>query len=106
MSDQPNLSPEAIAKLARLARLHIPAQQLPQWQGQFGNIMQLIDELKAAPTAGIEPLAHPLAAMREVAAPMRCDAVTEPDALEYRQAKMQNAPAQAEGLFLVPRVIE
>ena len=38
-----------------------------------------------------------------IAQPLREDVVTEVD---QREANMQNAPAQHEGLFLVPKVIE
>ena len=41
--------------------------------------------------------------IQELMQPLRDDSVTEPDA---RQANMAMAPAQHEGLFLVPKVIE
>ena len=44
--------------------------------------------------------------MSQIVADIRClreDAVTEEN---HREANMRNAPAQDEGLFLVPKVIE
>ena len=54
-------------------------------------------------TSGLEPLAHPILFLRELAQPLRADQVTESD---HRSENMQSAPAQQEGYFLVPRVIE
>ena len=54
-------------------------------------------------TSGIEPLSTPLAAVSDVALRLREDKVTE---TVDRDANMANAPAVADGLFLVPKVIE
>jgi aspartyl-tRNA(Asn)/glutamyl-tRNA(Gln) amidotransferase subunit C len=54
-------------------------------------------------TSGVEPLYTPLSAIEDVTLRLRDDAVRETD---ERQANMRNAPAQENGLFLVPKVIE
>jgi aspartyl-tRNA(Asn)/glutamyl-tRNA(Gln) amidotransferase subunit C len=41
--------------------------------------------------------------LRELAQPLRADQVTESD---QRSENMQSAPAQQDGYFLVPKVIE
>ena len=51
-------------------------------------------------------MAHPLSAHQEVALRLREDAVTETGGIERRDALTTNAPAMAEGLFLVPKVVE
>jgi aspartyl-tRNA(Asn)/glutamyl-tRNA(Gln) amidotransferase subunit C len=51
----------------------------------------------------LEPLAHPILFLRDLAQPMRVDQVSESD---LRKENMTSAPAQQEGYFLVPRVIE
>jgi len=48
-------------------------------------------------------LAHPILFLRDLAQPLRVDQVTESD---HRAENMQSAPAQQDGYFLVPRVIE
>jgi aspartyl-tRNA(Asn)/glutamyl-tRNA(Gln) amidotransferase subunit C len=48
-------------------------------------------------------LAHPILFLRDLAQPLRADAVTESD---ERAQNMQSAPAEQDGYFLVPRVIE
>jgi aspartyl-tRNA(Asn)/glutamyl-tRNA(Gln) amidotransferase subunit C len=57
---------------------------------------------RQAPT-GIEPLAHPVASVRDIALRLRADVASEPN---NREANQQNAPAVERGLFLVPKVIE
>ena len=59
--------------------------------------------MQAVDTTGVEPLAHPLAALREVAAPLAEDVVSESNA---REANQRSAPVVERGLYLVPRVIE
>jgi aspartyl-tRNA(Asn)/glutamyl-tRNA(Gln) amidotransferase subunit C len=59
--------------------------------------------MQAVDTTGLEPLAHPILFLRDLAQPMRVDQVTEAD---HRAENMQSAPAQHDGYFLVPRVIE
>jgi len=57
----------------------------------------------AVDTQGIEPLAHPVAAMQDIALRLREDMASEPN---NREANQRSAPAVEQGLFLVPRVIE
>jgi len=59
--------------------------------------------MRAVDTSGIEPLAHPMATVAEVALRLREDTVSEPN---NREANQQSAPAVERGLFLVPKVIE
>jgi len=59
--------------------------------------------MRSVDTTGIQPLAHPVAAIQDIALRLREDAVSEPD---QRDANQRNAPAVERGLFLVPKVIE
>lgn len=98
-----SLNADQVAKVAALARLKLPGEQLQQVQEQINDIMGLVDQLGEQDTTGVEPLAHPLAIVQQVALRLRPDAVTESD---QREANMANAPAVQDGLFLVPKVIE
>ncbi len=71
--------------------------------GQLNGFFDLVEQMRAVDTQGIEPLAHPVAAMQDIALRLRDDLVTEPD---NRDANQRSAPAVERGLFLVPRVIE
>ena len=92
-----------IARLARLARIAVSEGEAPVLAGQLNGILGLIDQLQAVDTRGIEPLAHPLDVVEALAQRLREDRVTETD---QREENMANAPAQENGLFLVPKVIE
>ncbi|WP_288106087.1 Asp-tRNA(Asn)/Glu-tRNA(Gln) amidotransferase subunit GatC [Limnobacter sp.] len=98
-----SLNADQVAKVAALARLKLPGEQLLQVQEQLNDIMGLVDQLGEQDTTGVEPLAHPLAIVQQVASRLRPDEVTETD---QREANLANAPATQNGLFLVPKVIE
>ena len=59
--------------------------------------------MRAVDTTGIAPLAHPVAAIQDIALRLREDVASEPN---QREANQQSAPAVERGLFLVPKVIE
>jgi aspartyl-tRNA(Asn)/glutamyl-tRNA(Gln) amidotransferase subunit C len=63
-----------------------------------------VEQMRAVDTAGIEPLSHPIAALRQdLSLRLRDDVVTESDRREDYQ---KLAPATEDGLYLVPKVIE
>lgn len=92
-----------IEHLANLASLEITSTEASQTLEQLQTIFAMVKKMQAVDTNGIEPLFHPIAMINELAQPLRQDAVTE---VNQREANMSNAPAQHEGLFLVPKVIE
>jgi aspartyl-tRNA(Asn)/glutamyl-tRNA(Gln) amidotransferase subunit C len=91
---------ERIAHLSSLELSQAEAEAvLPQLQAVFA----LVEEMQAVDTSGLAPLAHPILFLRDLAQPLRADAITESD---QRTQNMQSAPAEHDGYFLVPRVIE
>lgn len=92
-----------IDRIAHLARLELSGDQREQMLAKLNGFFNLVEAMRAVDTTGIEPLAHPLAAVQDVALRLRDDVVSEPN---QRQANQQNAPAVEDGLFLVPKVIE
>ncbi|HNI37398.1 MAG TPA: Asp-tRNA(Asn)/Glu-tRNA(Gln) amidotransferase subunit GatC [Pseudomonadales bacterium] len=90
---------QQVEQLARLARIGLDEAVLTRTAQSLGDVLTLIDQLQAADTAGVEPMAHPLDAVQR----LRADVVSEPD---QRTALQAIAPAVADGLFLVPKVIE
>ncbi|VTU13061.1 aspartyl/glutamyl-tRNA amidotransferase subunit C [Variovorax sp. PBL-E5] len=72
-------------------------------RGQINGFFDLVEQMRAVDTAGIEPLAHPVAAVQDVTLRLADDVVSEPD---NREANQRSAPAVENGLFLVPKVIE
>ncbi len=88
-----------IRTIAWLARLAAADDELEQYRRDLDNIFGLVEQINAADTAGVEPLAHPL----DIQGRLRPDAVTETDQREKFQAV---APEVEDGYYLVPRVIE
>ncbi len=93
------ISREDIDKVAVLARIRLDEEQIPALEKDLGNILSLVDQLSAADTDNVEPLAHPLDAVQR----LRADEVSESN---QREAFQAIAPATESGLYLVPRVIE
>ena len=93
------LSLDDVKRIALLARLSIDEREAIQALGQLNGIFTLIEQMRSIDTAGIEPMSHPLGGGQR----LRADAVTEGD---QHAANLSNAPAQQDGLFLVPRIIE
>lgn len=93
------ISRKDIEKVAVLARIQVDDEQVSALEKDLGNILDLVDQLSAADTESVEPLAHPLDAVQK----LRPDEVTESD---QRTAFQAIAPATENGLYLVPRVIE
>ncbi len=94
-----NLAPEDLEKLARLSRLAISEKEGQDLLPALEAIVNWVGELSQAPTQGVVPMAHP----HELALRLREDT---PAALPPREALLRSAPQVAEGLFLVPRVVE
>jgi aspartyl-tRNA(Asn)/glutamyl-tRNA(Gln) amidotransferase subunit C len=92
-----------VQRIAHLSRLELSQAEAEAVLPQLQAVFSLVEEMQAVDTSGLEPLAHPILFLREIAQPLRVDQVTEAD---HRIENMQSAPAQQEGYFLVPRVIE
>jgi len=90
---------QTVEKLAELARIAISAETIDEVSSRLGEVLQLVDQLQAVHTEGVEPMAHPLDEVQV----LRADEVTEPD---RREAFLALAPQSEEGLYLVPKVID
>lgn len=97
------LSPQDIDRIAGLARLELQPAESDRLLGQLNGFFGIVEAMRAVDTTGVEPLAHPVAAIQDVALRLREDAATEPD---QRESNQRSAPAVERGLFLVPKVIE
>ena len=88
-----------VEKIAHLARLAIGDQEAEHYAKDLSNILDLVEQMNAADTDGVTPMAHPL----HMAQRLRPDAVTEND---QRDKFQRIAPLTEDGLYLVPKVIE
>jgi aspartyl-tRNA(Asn)/glutamyl-tRNA(Gln) amidotransferase subunit C len=94
-----SLTRDDVYRIAHLARIEITEAQAIATLAQLNDIFAMIEKMQRVNTDGVEPMSHPLGGSQR----LRDDAVSEED---QRAANMRNAPAQSNGLFLVPRVIE
>jgi aspartyl-tRNA(Asn)/glutamyl-tRNA(Gln) amidotransferase subunit C len=97
------LTSQDITRIARLARLDLDVAHSARMLDQLNGFFNIVGQMNAVDTTGIEPLAHPTAVMGTVALRLRDDVVSEPN---QREANQRSAPAVEQGLFLVPKVIE
>jgi len=88
-----------VEKIAHLARLGIEADDIPAHVRSLSDILTFVEQLNAADTDGVTPLAHPLDMVQR----LRADVVTETDDRENFQS---TAVSTENGLYLVPKVIE
>lgn len=88
-----------IKYVAQLARISLTPDEERKIGAQLSHILGYIEKLRELDVTGVEPTAH--------AMPMTN--VTRPDevrpSLPHDDA-LRNAPAQANGLFMVPKIVE
>lgn len=93
------LTIEDIKKIAYLARIEVSEVEAETTLNKLTGIMNLIEQMQAVDTLGIAPMSH----SQDVVQRLRDDVVTKTNERELFQI---NAPAVADGLYLVPKVIE
>ena len=98
-----SLNSQDITRIANLARLELHPDESERMLAQINGFFAIVEKMRAVDTSGVEPLPHPVAAVREVALRLREDVASEPD---NRAENQKSAPAVEGGLFLVPKVIE
>ena len=85
--------------VADLANLRLTEDEIKKMAHDLGGVIGYIEKLKEVDVSGVEPTAH--------AFPL--SNVTRPDEVRpslTQEEALKNAPAQANGLFIVPQIIE
>lgn len=94
-----SLDKATVARIARLARLEVPDDQLETVAGELRHILAFVEQLNEVDTRGVEPMT----AVVEMGLRMRADKVTEGGDPEKVLA---NAPERIGDYFVVPKVVE
>lgn len=85
--------------VAHLARLNLTPDEEQKFGAQLKQVLGYIEKLKELDVSHVEPTAHAVPLMN----------VTRPDevgpSLSNEEA-LHNAPAAANGLFMVPKIVE
>ena len=85
--------------VAHLARLHLTSDEEQKFGAQLGQILGYIEKLNELDVSQVEPTAHAVPLVN----------VTRPDAVRpslTNEDALRNAPAKANGLFIVPKIVE
>jgi aspartyl-tRNA(Asn)/glutamyl-tRNA(Gln) amidotransferase subunit C len=85
--------------VAHLARLKLAADEETKLSAQLSGILAYIEKLKELDVTNVEPTAHAVPMVNVT----RLDE-TRPS-LSHDEA-LRNAPKQADGLFVVPKIVE
>ncbi|MFZ9398062.1 MAG: Asp-tRNA(Asn)/Glu-tRNA(Gln) amidotransferase subunit GatC [Ilumatobacteraceae bacterium] len=95
---QARISPEAVAKVARLARLDVTAAEVDRLTNQLAGMLEHFADIDALDLAAVEPMTQPYPLVNV----MRDDVVKP--GLD-RDEVLAAAPAAEDGRFRVPPII-
>ena len=85
--------------VAHLARLSLTPEEEQKFGAQLGQVLGYIEKLREVEVSQVEPTAHAVPLVN----------VTRPDEVRpsiSNEEALRNAPAKANGLFLVPKIVE
>ena len=85
--------------VAHLARLNLTPEEEQKFGAQLGQVLGYIEKLNQVDVSKVEPTAHAVPLVN----------VTRPDEVRpsiSNEEALQNAPAKANGLFIVPKIVE
>jgi aspartyl-tRNA(Asn)/glutamyl-tRNA(Gln) amidotransferase subunit C len=85
--------------VAQLARIALSPEEEKKLGAQLGNILGYIEKLRELDVSNIEPTAHAVPLVNV----MRAD---QPQPSLSQIETLRNAPSQANGLFIVPKIVE
>jgi aspartyl-tRNA(Asn)/glutamyl-tRNA(Gln) amidotransferase subunit C len=88
-----------VAYVAGLARLNLTDEETALFQKQLGDVLKYAEKLREVDVSNVEATAHALPIFNVFREDAPRDCFTEEQALS-------NAPRQANGLFIVPKVVE
>lgn len=96
MSRRPDLD---VGYVAQLARLNLTEEETRLFSSQLGEVLEYADKLREVDISQIEATAHAIPVFNVFREDEPHDWFTAEEAL-------QNAPRQANGLFIVSKVVE
>ena len=85
--------------VAHLARLSLTPEEEQKFAAQLGQVLGYIEKLRQVDVSRVEPTAHATPLSNIVRSDERRPSLSNEEALH-------NAPARANGLFVVPKIVE
>ena len=88
-----------VAHVAKLARLNLTEEETKLFQTQLGRVLEDAEKLRELDTSEVEAAAHAVPVF---------NVLREDEARDWFSAEeaLSNAPRQANGLFIVTKVVE
>jgi aspartyl-tRNA(Asn)/glutamyl-tRNA(Gln) amidotransferase subunit C len=93
------LTPDAVRKVALLARLELTDTELEEQAVHFNALLAQFEKLQSLDLEGIEPTSHTFALTNVLRDDIVVPSLT-------REQTLANAPEAREGCFVVPRIVE
>ena len=87
------------ARVAKLARIAVPQDDLPKLADELNGIIAFMEQLNEVDVEGVEPMTS----VTPQRLKRREDVVTDGG---QQEAVLKNAPDAREGFFAVPKVVE
>ena len=88
-----------VRKVARLARIQVPEEELPGLAAELDSILVWIEQLREVDVASVPPMASAAG----IPLVLRDDLVADDTS---REDVLLNAPEARQGCFAIPRVVE
>ena len=88
-----------IKYVAQLARIALTPAEEEKIGGQLAHVLDYIEKLKELDVQGVEPTAHAVPLTNVFRLDVVGTSLSQDEAL-------RNAPSKANGLFLVPKIVE
>ena len=94
-----SIDTKTAGRVAKLARIAVPEDQLPKLAGELNGILAFMEQLNEVDVDGVEPMTS----VTPQRLKRREDVVTDGN---QQEAVLKNAPDAREGFFAVPKVVE
>ena len=92
-------NPIDIKYVAHLARIQLTPDEEARFGAQLGQVLSYIEKLNELDVSCVEPMAHAVPLVNVTRADEAQPSLPHEEAL-------RNAPARANGLFIVPKIVE
>ena len=90
---------ETVRRIAHLARIAVPENEIEHLQGELNAILAFVEQLQEVNVAGVEPMTS----VTPMEMKKRADVVNDG---EIADDIVSNAPETMNHFFLVPKVVE
>jgi aspartyl-tRNA(Asn)/glutamyl-tRNA(Gln) amidotransferase subunit C len=88
-----------IKYVAHLARIALTPDEEKTLAAQLGSVLGYVEKLRELDVSNVEPTAHAVPLINVTRADETGESLSQEEALK-------NAPAKANGLFIVPKIVE